>query len=486
MKKVSSTQNSHESTLLMPPHVSLTMIVKNEEAHLPQCLDCAKDLFAEIVVIDTGSTDATRQIAVRSGARVYDFPWIDDFAAARNESLRHATGQWIFWLDADDRIDLPNRGKLQALFADLKSQPLGYLMRCHSQEGWTGNSTTATEHIRLFPNHPEIRWRYRIHEQILPAIERQGGKLVRTDIVVHHCGYVDAVQARRKLERNLRLLEWEHAELPNDPNVLYNLGRNYLAVGRTSEALPHLRRSLELARPSDPFVRKLYGQLARAYCQLRQRDEALSACRNGLAAFPHYAELLFLYGQLHQEAGDLEGAKQCYLRLLQPGVKFVGEDLDLPGYKARQNLGGIYFQQRLYSEAEAQWRTVAAVQPDYLPAWMGLAALWLTQGRSDEFESTARQLEGNPSGVAMAAMLRARLHAARNDLTAAKHALSVAIAQVPQDVRPRVMLSEMLMHEGRDAAAIEQALRDVLAQDPNHEPTRRNLATLLERRASGQ
>src|ERR1700730_15626481 len=86
-------------------HVSLCLIARNEEANLPACLESAADLVDEIVVVDTGSTDRTKEVAARFGARIYDFAWVDDFSAARNESLRHASGDWIFWLDADDRLD---------------------------------------------------------------------------------------------------------------------------------------------------------------------------------------------------------------------------------------------------------------------------------------------------------------------------------------------------------------------------------------------
>src|SRR3712207_5969033 len=94
--------------------VSLCMIVKDEEHNLPDCLGPVAGLFDELVVVDTGSSDRTKEVAAALGARVFDFPWCDSFAAARNESLRHATGDWVFWLDADDRIEEPDRRSLAA------------------------------------------------------------------------------------------------------------------------------------------------------------------------------------------------------------------------------------------------------------------------------------------------------------------------------------------------------------------------------------
>src|SRR6516162_9004672 len=114
----------------MPPRVSLTMIVKNEEANLAACLESTASLFDEIIVVDTGSTDRTREVAARFGAAVFDFPWCDDFAAARNEALRHAGGDWIFWLDADERLDEANRTELRGLLAALPNENIAYLMKC--------------------------------------------------------------------------------------------------------------------------------------------------------------------------------------------------------------------------------------------------------------------------------------------------------------------------------------------------------------------
>src|SRR5262245_166486 len=106
----------------MTPQVSLCMIAKNEAANLAACLEPLRDLVDEIVVVDTGSTDETPAIAGQLGARVFDFPWCDDFSAARNAALERGTGRWAFCLDADERVDGENTAKLERLFNDLPSE----------------------------------------------------------------------------------------------------------------------------------------------------------------------------------------------------------------------------------------------------------------------------------------------------------------------------------------------------------------------------
>ena len=91
------------------------MIVRDEQDNLPRCLASVQGLFDEIVVVDTGSKDRTVEIARSFGARVFDFVWVDDFAVARNAALARATGDYAFWLDADDLVDPPERVKLEAL-----------------------------------------------------------------------------------------------------------------------------------------------------------------------------------------------------------------------------------------------------------------------------------------------------------------------------------------------------------------------------------
>src|SRR6266540_3681495 len=118
--------------------VSLTMIVRNEEKNIADCLESVRELVDELVVVDTGSQDRTKVIASALGAKVFDFPWVDSFARARNEAILHATGDWIFWLDADDRLDRENREKLKKVFQTLpRKRLLAYSMKveCVAQPG---------------------------------------------------------------------------------------------------------------------------------------------------------------------------------------------------------------------------------------------------------------------------------------------------------------------------------------------------------------
>src|SRR5260370_18291327 len=207
--------------------LSLCLIARNEEQNLAVCLQSTADLADETIVVDTGSSDDTRELAAKLGAQVFQFGWIDDFAAARNECLRHATGDWVFCLDADERVDETNRTKLKDLFAALKDEAAAYFMIGRSLEA--DGSTNDEWRIRLFRRLPGLRWKYRAHEQILPALLDAGAEIRTTDIVIHHTGYQDTELCAAKIRRNLRLFEMENRGHPGDPFSLFNFGSRYHA-----------------------------------------------------------------------------------------------------------------------------------------------------------------------------------------------------------------------------------------------------------------
>ena len=143
---------------------------------------------------------------------MFDFVWVDDFAAARNAALARATGDYAFWLDADDVVDPPQRDALAELQASLRvNDPAAYMVRCSCDPGPNGDGgQTVVDHIRLFPIREDVRWSYAVHEQILPALRRANVPVSWTDITVRHSGYTDQALRERK-----------HEACPGDAEALF-------------------------------------------------------------------------------------------------------------------------------------------------------------------------------------------------------------------------------------------------------------------------
>ncbi|HWB08685.1 MAG TPA: glycosyltransferase [Pirellulales bacterium] len=467
------------------PRVSLTMIVRDEEANLPACLSSVAGLVDEIVIVDTGSTDGTRSVAQSYGARLFDFPWSDDFAAARNEALRHARGDWVFWLDADDRLDDENRTRLRVLFAHLTLDLAVWLLRCVSVSQGDDGSATVLEQGRLFRRDPRVRWEYRVHEQIVPSIQRLGGATRSSDVVVQHVGYGEARLRRAKLDRDLRLLALDLAERPDDPLVLFHLGWTHWLLGEARAALPVLERARQLAPPALAVVTKLYPLLVRCARQVGAGDAALVVCQEGLARHPDHAELLFHQGQLLNERRRFAEAEASLLRMVHLTASAgaaMGEDPALRGFKGRCVLAEVYRDWGRPADAEAQWQAALAEQPGYLVAWICLGDLYLAQGRWSDAEQLARRLETEHDRPADGLLLRARGHMTRREFTTARRLAETAVNLSPTTLMPREILSHILVLEGRDWAAAEDAVREVLARHPSNATALANLAVIQRRR----
>jgi tetratricopeptide (TPR) repeat protein len=338
------------------------MIVRNEEANLPQCLGSVKGVFDEIVVLDTGSTDRTREIAREFGARVFDFAWVDDFAAARNAALARATGDYAFWLDADDVMDRPERARLEQVIAKLRpGEQTAYVVKCACDPEPNGNGgQTVVDHIRLFPVREDVRWSYRVHEQILPALRRANVPVQWTDVTVRHTGYTDRNLRLKKLERDSKILREELVERPDDPFVLFNLGSIAVEQQDWPRALDYLRHSLAGSAQTDSITRKLYALIARSHQMLREPEQALAACAAGLAFDPDDAELLFREAIVRRQTGDHDGAENCWRRILtlKRPDQFASVDQGIYGHLTRRNLAALAKERGDQDEARRLWRAV--------------------------------------------------------------------------------------------------------------------------------
>lgn len=261
------------------PTVSLTMIVRNEEANLPGCLASCAGLFDELVIVDTGSTDRTKEIAAAATdkhgrpARVFDFEWCDDFAAARNESLRRASGDWVFWIDADERLDELHRRNIGALLG--MEDKMTWISRYTTEEvsivttpGGMFEPVREGPRVRLAPRNLAV-WSGRIHESLHT---REQIPTVQTPICVTHIGHIDSSRERGRNLRNVQIARKWIAELPGDPESRISLAASLAALAEYDEAIAVYKELLSLVTPNDANDVWARGTDLYARCALASGD----------------------------------------------------------------------------------------------------------------------------------------------------------------------------------------------------------------------
>jgi glycosyltransferase involved in cell wall biosynthesis len=224
------------------------MIAKNEERELAQCLDSVRGLVGEMIVVDTGSTDCTPEIAAEYGARVAPFDFrVVDFAAARNFAIAQATGQWILMLDADETLADGGAAAIEKLVAE--DRDAGYFLERVNRS--TEIEKPFTDYVvRLFPNRPGIRYRGRVHETVDASIVAGGGKLIQTGIRIDHRFRADEETRRRKNHWYIEILREEIAADPTDDSRLDFLAAEYHQLEMFEEAA-EIAEQIARARPND-------------------------------------------------------------------------------------------------------------------------------------------------------------------------------------------------------------------------------------------
>jgi len=331
------------------PALSLCMIVKNEKDNLPACLASAQGLADEIIIVDTGSTDGTQEIARSHGARVIQSDWQGDFSLARNLSLAEAQGRWILWLDADDRLLGPDKDALRKLAAaDPDAQPRAYgLLVKNSVDG--GRTGSVFNQIRVFPNRPGLRFRAPVHEQILPALEEAGIPVEYTGIRVLHTGYADPEIARAKQVRNKAILEAQiRAGMGITPVTYYTLANACRDLGLHAEAVAWFLKSGQAARAAgnNPHIAAAApAKAAAALASQGKYAEALDMLEPELAGPAPGAEAMLVKAQVESALGRAPSARPWFERLLglSESGTFIPVDFQLLKIQALQFLGRFWF-----------------------------------------------------------------------------------------------------------------------------------------------
>ncbi len=346
--------------------LSVCMIVKNEEKHLENCLNSIKNFVDEIIIIDTGSNDKTKEIAKKFTNKIFDFKWNNNFSDARNFSLSKATKEWILSLDADEIIAKKDMEKIKKLINTGQADSFLLNWRNYTNDigiaGWTSCKNDSYEEsknasgfnvekvLRLFKNKKEYYFEGKIHETPHNSIKKSGGTLFDTDLIIHHLGSLDKQKFTNKKDTYIRLLKerlekkdfvekpkdfvffelgrelWElkhleeaiyyfekAVEIKEDFRYLFALGGLYIIDDKLDEAEKVLKKANEL-NPRDVSINNNLGVI---YARKKEFNKAIRRFEKAIDINPKFADAYFNLGKVYKEKGKKEKMNYFFIKAIE-------------------------------------------------------------------------------------------------------------------------------------------------------------------------
>lgn len=417
--------------------LSICMIVKNEESNLPGLLESIASLGAELIVVDTGSTDSTVAIAEKAGAKVVHWAWRGDFAAARNVSLDHATRPWIFWMDADDRLPAASVAPLQELVERKPAQAFTFLVKNTTNNGVTGAEFSQ---LRMFPNHPRLRFTGAVHEQVYPALIALGIPFDYLPIVVHHTGYTDQETIRNKQQRNREILQ--EAVRRSDAGAIqwFQLGSASSDLDDYQEADGCFRKALDLIAKGDAdhhLKSIIPTHMAAMRIKKDDWEGAHAVYLETLDPDPStwHPNQISIVGQVWSKAVSFHAATEWFDKAYTPPQRKVLLPMDpkTTSIIPLQNLAEYWRGMGKEDLAVEFLRMLKAVMCDEFPPRRTVADAYLRHGmakRAAELYAWCIEVDGEEPGI-WAGLVRAT--AASGDPETAAQFLDAGIAKWPRD-----------------------------------------------------
>ena len=373
--------------------LSICMIVKDEEQLLPRCLESVKGLADEIIVVDTGSTDRSKQIALEYGARCYDYSWSNDFSAARNESLQYATGTWVLVLDADEYI-AKDEYSAWVDFLDTEEiiEHLAYTISVVNFTGETAGSdeVSIAPVTRLFPNYKGIHFERPIHEQLSRGAT---GTLShkKVPLNIYHTGYqLQRVHEKNKHERNMNIFDSIKKNSTLTEYDWFTLGNQHRFANEVEEAILCYEKALHSAIENTVWYPHCLVSLITLYFKNHKWKQAWELIEGKLSAYDKYAEYYTFKGIQLMAMGFLDPALSCLLEAIEIGEKRSksGKDFWLvdPTYSFEtpaQQLVELYF--KLNNNQQAiYWLSKLLQKNNRNAAVLHRLTEWLLQNESAE------------------------------------------------------------------------------------------------------
>jgi tetratricopeptide (TPR) repeat protein len=454
--------------------ISLCMIVKDEEAMLPGCLTAIAPWVDEMIIVDTGSSDRTREIAEEHGARVIDFPWTGSFSDARNRSVEEATGDWILYLDADEHMVGEDGRILRQMAA--KSWVEGFYIVLHNFTGELemGTQTSHTT-MRMFRNRPKYRWEGIIHEQKLHHFPTWlPERFQNLPVSVNHYGYLSQVREdRSKQDRNLELLLKQLEDGGDTAFTNFNIGSEYSAVRDWSAALPYLERALELMRAETPawweiqFAPLMVSRLISAREAMGQATSALELIDEMVAHWPEFTDLVYKRAVIHYHQGAYEEAIADGRRCLELGdapARYVAIQ-GRGSFQARALLATVLRDMGDRAGAQRELELAMEEAPHFLPLILELADVRLPHDDADTVAAWFERVLGADTATPHANMLLATAFYEHGHLEIADRYYLRTLEASPGLCTARIGRAELLLAQGKADEAID-VIAQVSALDP--------------------
>jgi tetratricopeptide (TPR) repeat protein len=297
------------------------MIVRDEQEVLAESIESIGQIADEIVVLDTGSTDRTPDLAAQLGATVHRAPWENDFSAARNHCLRFVTGSWVLWLDAGERIRPQHAAELRRFLNDQADSAVAYSVWVEVPPREESASAEQCLQVRLFPTHAGLQFSGRVGETLSASLEAAGLPTVEAPCrIIRHPRQHEMQRLMAKAQRDLALASAE-AESAGDwsPRLLLVSGQAHSILGNQDQAREMLRRAAEIAPPrSTKRLEAFYGLLTTFDEDPELHASQLTACLDSLEESPFDLQLLLALGNymLVRERLDLA------IRAFEAAVRF--------------------------------------------------------------------------------------------------------------------------------------------------------------------
>lgn len=387
--------------------LSVCMITKNEEKWIGECLEHLKPIVSEFIVVDTGSSDRTKEIAREKGARVSTTEWENDFAKARNLSLDKATGSWILIIDPDERIAAKDLEAMKALTTDQSVMAYSFQTRNYSEnEMASGFQPKRGEYpeleknypgyfesrkARLFQNIPSIRFVGSVHELIESTVN---GEIRESRIPFHHFGSTKEVKTEKKKDVFYKMhAEKKVKEEPGNWKAHFEQGVEWLGNSEYKKAYEALDRSRKL-NPKEALV---LSNLGYAYMESAKYDEAETALKACLEVQPQNHDALLNLGVTAMRRKDYPKALQIFDALVKRHKN---------SFMAYRNSGNCFARLKKFQQAAACFEKALKIFPDFHEARIDLGIVCFAGGRPDVAEKILREaLEKSPGSLRAQAIL---------------------------------------------------------------------------------